>query len=100
MSSVIGALGFPVLYSDLDMPNYEKVMTFWEDYRNGKDAQIVIYSLGNTGISATVLDYRGGGLIRVRGHYRFQTVFEPDYRPGVHFQEDIEEAQPLVTWIF
>ena len=86
LRTAIGALGFPVSGGGFDMLNYQRVLEFWEDCSAGRDAQITIYSLGNTGIMANVYNHSGGQLYLLRGRYRFQTVFEPDNRPGVFYE--------------
>ena len=93
LSAAIGALGFPV--AGPDMLNYQQVLEFWENYSAGRDVQVTIYSLHNTGIFANVYNHSGGRLYLLRAFYRFQTAFCPDYRPGVEIQENIQRIDNL-----
>lgn len=90
MQNAIGALGFPVDYYDLDMPNYEKVETFWREVQEEKDTQIVIYCLYNWGIVADILKHHNGENYYTTAVYNFPTAEdtqrqigfgEPVYRP-------------------
>lgn len=88
MSAAIGALGFPAYYYDLDMPNYEKVVAFWEDVQAGKDAQTVIYCLYNWGITANILINRNEEQFCTTAVYDFpQETMEQE--PEISFGEPI-----------
>ena len=94
MSEAIGALGFPVAYYDLDMPNYEKVVAFWEDAQAGKDAQTVIYCLYNWGITADILVNRNGEQFSTMAVYDFpqETM---DQEPEISFREPLYKIDDL-----
>jgi hypothetical protein len=78
MSEAIGALGFPVDYFDLDMPNADKVEGFWADVRSGKDAQVIIYRLNSRGITAHILENREHICTTITAFYYFQQAAESE----------------------
>lgn len=94
MSRAIGALGFPVDYYDLDMPNYEKVLAFWEDVKAGNDAHVVVYRLFNWGIVADILVNQNGEQFCTSAVYDFPQG-KPDGQSDVSFGEPIYKIDDL-----